>query len=111
MNALESGAWLHAPRPLSDKRYKTVSRKNVQRAAVGLAVVVGTLLIAAGPAIANSSIDGPKGAGGAGSHFTDGEGPSPANDVTPGGVPIYGVADAVKSTPKKVTPGGNGPGY
>jgi hypothetical protein len=69
------------------------------------------LLLAAGPAMANDSSDGPKGAGGSGSDFTKDAGPGPANDVTPGGVPVFGVADAVQSAPKKVVPGGNGSGY
>ena len=88
-----------------------MSRKNVRRAAVGLAVAAGTLLLAAGPAMANDSSDGPKGAGGSGSDFTKDAGPGPANDVTPGGVPVFGVLDAGKSAPGKVVPGGAGSGY
>lgn len=88
-----------------------MSRKNVRRAAVGLAVAAGTLLLAAGPAMANDSTDGPKGAGGSGSDFTKDAGPGPANDVTPGGVPVFGVLDAGKSAPGKVVPGGGGSGY
>jgi hypothetical protein len=88
-----------------------VSRKNVRRAAVGLAVAAGTLLLAAGPAMANDSSDGPKGAGGSGSDFTKDAGPGPANDVSPGGVPVFGVLDSGKSAPGKVVPGGAGSGY
>jgi len=77
----------------------------------GLAVAAGVLLLAAGPAMADDSSDGAKGAGGSGSGFTDGVGPSPANDVTPGGVPIFGVLDSVKSAPGKVVPSGGGSGY
>jgi hypothetical protein len=88
-----------------------LSRKNVTRAAVGLAVAAGTLLLAAGPAMANDSSDGPKGAGGSGSDFSDDGGPSPANDVTPGGVPIFGVLSAVEGAPARIVPGGSGPGY
>jgi hypothetical protein len=76
-----------------------------------LAVAAGVLLLAAGPAMANDSSDGAKGAGGSGSGYTDGVGPSPANDVTPGGVPIFGVLDSVKSAPGRVVPSGGGSGY
>jgi hypothetical protein len=89
-----------------------VSGKKLTRTVLGgLAVAAGVLLLAAGPAMANDSSDGPKGAGGSGSDFTDGVGPSPTNDVTPGGVPIFGVLDSVKSAPGKVVPSGGGSGY
>jgi hypothetical protein len=75
----------------------------------GLVLAAGGLLLAAGPAMANDSTDGAQGAGGAGSGFHQ-DGPSPSNDVTPGGVPIFGALDSAKAAPGKVTPGG-GQGY
>ena len=50
-------------------------------------------------------------AGGSGSGFTKGAGPSPANDVTPGGAPVFGLLDSAKSAPPKVVPGQSGSGY
>jgi hypothetical protein len=86
-----------------------VSGKKLTRTVLGgLVVAAGVLLLAAGPAMANDSSDGAKGAGGSGSGFTDGVGPGPANDVTPGGVPIFGVVDSAKSAPGKVVPDGSG---
>lgn len=86
-----------------------MSRKNLKRAALGLAITAGTLLAVAGPALANDSRQGPDGAGGGSSDFTGHE-PSPANDVTPGGVPVFGSVDALRSAPSKVLPSGTG-GY
>lgn len=89
-----------------------MSGKKLVRVVVGgLVLAAGGLLLAAGPAMANDSSDGPKGAGGSGSGFTDGAGPSPANDVTPGGVPVFGLLDSAKSAPPKVLPGQGGSGY
>jgi hypothetical protein len=88
-----------------------VSGKKLTRTVLGgLVVAAGVLLLAAGPAMANDSSDGAKGAGGSGSGFTDGVGPGPANDVTPGGVPVFGVLDSAKSAPAKVVPDGSGSG-
>ncbi|MGE3288104.1 MAG: hypothetical protein AB7J32_18680 [Pseudonocardia sp.] len=90
-------------------------RTILTRAAVGLAVTGSALLLVAGPALANDSSRGPDGAGGGSSDFT-GDEPSPANDVTPAGVPVYGLLDSLKSAPQKALPGGllpavPGPGY
>ncbi|MGD9527366.1 hypothetical protein [Pseudonocardia sp.] len=87
-----------------------MSRRTLTRAALGLAVSGGVLLLAAGPAMANDSSRGPDGAGGGSSDFTGHE-PSPANDLTPGGVPLFGLVDSVQSAPKKVLPDAAGPGY
>jgi hypothetical protein len=87
-----------------------VSGKKITRVVVaGVLLAAGGLLLTAGPAMANDSSDGAKGAGGSGSGFAKG-GPSPSNDLTPGGVPIFGVIDSVKSAPPKVVPDGSGSG-
>lgn len=87
-----------------------MSRRLLARAAFGLAAAGSVLLVVAGPATADDSTRGPDGAGGGSSNFT-GDDPSPANDVTPGGVPIHGLLDSVKSAPKKILPDAAGQGY
>lgn len=75
----------------------------------GSVLAAGGLLLLAGPAMADDSSHGAKGAGGSDSGFAD-NGPSASDDVTPGGVPLFGIVDSAKGAPPHVVPSGDGDG-
>lgn len=86
-----------------------MSLLKVKRAAVvvvGLTLATGALVVAAGTASADSdrpdATDNPSVGSTAASDAPGG--PSPAHDVTPAGVPVYGLLDSVSSAPKRLSP-------
>lgn len=67
-------------------------QKSRRAAVVGL-VLAGGFLAIAGPAFADE--EGSAGAQG---------GPSSANDITPAGVPVFGLLESVEGAPKRLEP-------
>jgi hypothetical protein len=72
----------------------------------GAVLAAGGLLLLAGPAMADDSSHGAEGAGGSDSGFAN-DGPSASDDVTPGGVPLFGIVDSAKGAPPHVVPSGD----
>ncbi|GAA5170606.1 hypothetical protein GCM10023321_68040 [Pseudonocardia eucalypti] len=67
--------------------------QKLRRAAVVGLVLTGGVLAVAGPAFADED----ESAGAA-------QGPSSANDVTPAGVPVFGLLESVEGAPKRLSP-------
>lgn len=79
--------------------------KVTRAAAVGLAVATGTLVVAAGTAgAASADADHSDDADRSKASSEAPGGFSPANDVTPGGVPVFGLLESVKKAPDRLSP-------